>query len=42
MGMKCCFNNTRGCRTRLAADHPRSKCEDCLAVDREKYRASLK
>lgn len=34
--MRLCSNYLRGCRTELALDHPKNRCETCLASDREK------
>lgn len=33
---KKCANHIRGCRTLLATDYTRTKCEDCLRKDRER------
>lgn len=33
---RLCVNYIRGCRTELAMDHPKKKCETCLEKDREK------
>jgi hypothetical protein len=35
-GKKTCYNVNRGCRTQLESDYSYSKCQDCLAKDREK------
>ncbi len=39
MNMKTCFNVIRGCRSQLAMDYPYSKCEICLAYERNKDNA---
>ena len=34
--MRLCANYLRGCRTELDLEHPKKRCEACLAKDREK------
>jgi len=37
IGKKACADNERGCRIQLDINYDRSKCEECLKKDREKY-----
>ena len=39
LGKKLCKQYVRGCRAQLDAEYPKSTCEECLVVEREKDRA---
>jgi hypothetical protein len=42
LGLKHCANYIRGCRTQNEVTYKKSKCEPCLAKDREKDKAKRK
>ena len=39
LGKKLCKQYVRGCRAQLDAEYPKSTCEECLVIEREKDRA---